>query len=219
MARSRKSSKHEGGAVLFGLAGALFVAAGGFAGGYYYLNSRTVRTATHEAKATKEVMQAAVLGAGIMGGGIAYQAAYKGTPIIMKDIRTEALDLGMNEATKLLSKQVERSRMTPDEMGKTLARIRPTLNYGDFNTVDIIIEAVVENIDVKKKVLADLENHISDATVVASNTSSLSITKMATSMKHPERFVGMHFFNPVSKMTEGDLNPIKSKVGMIRPIF
>ena len=83
----------------------------------------------------------------------------------MKDIRTEALDLGMNEATKLLSKQVERSRMTPADMGKTLARIRPTLNYGDFNTVDIIIEAVVENPKVKGAVLSEVEGLVNEEAV------------------------------------------------------
>ena len=100
----------------------------------------------HESKGSKEIKQAAVLGAGIMGGGIAYQAASKGTPIIMKDIRTEALDLGMGEASKLLGKMVEKGRMTPAVMGQTLSRIRPTLNYGDFNTVDIIIDVEADEL-------------------------------------------------------------------------
>ncbi len=103
-------------------------------------------------KTDKEIRQAAVLGAGIMGGGIAYQSAVKGLPIIMKDIRAEALDLGMSEAGKLLSKQVEKGRVTAEAMSATLSRIRPTLNYGDFKDVDIIIEAVVENPKVKKAV-------------------------------------------------------------------
>jgi len=153
-----------------------------------------------EKKSKKEIKQAAVLGAGIMGGGIAYQAAYKGTPIVMKDIRDEALALGMNEAGKLLSKQVEKGRMTPAKMSETLGRIRPTLNYGDFGSVDIIIEAVVENAKVKKVVLAEVEGLVREDTIIASNTSTISISLLAEGLKRPQNFVGMHFFNPVNMM-------------------
>jgi 3-hydroxyacyl-CoA dehydrogenase / enoyl-CoA hydratase / 3-hydroxybutyryl-CoA epimerase / enoyl-CoA isomerase len=153
-----------------------------------------------EKKSKKEIKQAAVLGAGIMGGGIAYQAAYKGTPIVMKDIRDEALALGMNEAGKLLSKQVEKGRMTPAKMSETLGRIRPTLNYGDFGNVDIIIEAVVENAKVKKVVLAEVEGLVREDTIIASNTSTISISLLAEGLKRPQNFVGMHFFNPVNMM-------------------
>jgi 3-hydroxyacyl-CoA dehydrogenase / enoyl-CoA hydratase / 3-hydroxybutyryl-CoA epimerase / enoyl-CoA isomerase len=151
-------------------------------------------------KAGKKVEQAAVLGAGIMGGGIAYQSAVKGTPIIMKDIADKALDLGMSEANKLLSKQVERRKLTPEKAGKTLAMIRPTLNYGDFKNVDVIVEAVVENPKIKKSVLAEVEGLVKDGTIIASNTSSISIDELATAMKKPENFLGMHFFNPVHRM-------------------
>jgi len=153
-----------------------------------------------EKKSKREIKQAAVLGAGIMGGGIAYQAAYKGTPIIMKDIRDDALALGMNEAGKLLSRQVEKGRMTPAKMSETLGRIRPTLNYGDFGNVDIIIEAVVENPKVKQVVLAEVEGLVREDTIIASNTSTISISLLAESLKRPQNFVGMHFFNPVNMM-------------------
>ena len=151
-------------------------------------------------KSTREIRQAAVLGAGIMGGGIAYQSAVKGTPIIMKDIRAEALDLGLGEAGKLLSKQVEKGRLKPEAMAATLARIRPTLNYGDFKDVDIIIEAVVENPKVKKAVFAEVEGLVRDDTIIASNTSTISISHLAEGLKRPQNFVGMHFFNPVHMM-------------------
>jgi len=151
-------------------------------------------------KSKKDIKQAAVLGAGIMGGGIAYQSASKGLPIVMKDINNTALDLGMSEAGKLLSKQVEKGRTTPEEMSKTLSRIRPTLNYGDFGSVDIVIEAVVENPKVKKAVFAELEGQVSDDTIIASNTSTISITYLAEGLKRPANFVGMHFFNPVHMM-------------------
>jgi len=153
-----------------------------------------------EKKSKREIKQAAVLGAGIMGGGIAYQAAYKGLPIVMKDIRDDALALGMNEAGKLLSKQVERGRMTPAKMSETLGRIRPTLNYGDFGGVDIIIEAVVENPKVKTAVLAEVEGLVREDTIIASNTSTISISLLAEALKRPQNFVGMHFFNPVNMM-------------------
>ena len=153
-----------------------------------------------EKKSKREIKQAAVLGAGIMGGGIAYQAAYKGLPIVMKDIRDDALALGMNEAGKLLSKQVEKGRMTPAKMSETLGRIRPTLNYGDFGSVDIIIEAVVENPKVKKVVLAEVEGLVREDTIIASNTSTISISLLAEDLKRPQNFVGMHFFNPVNMM-------------------
>jgi len=151
-------------------------------------------------KSAKEINTAAVLGAGIMGGGIAYQSAVKGTPIIMKDIRADALDLGMGEAGKLLSKQVEKGRITPEAMSATLARIRPTLNYGDFKDVDIIIEAVVENPKVKKAVFKEVEDLVPEDTIIASNTSTISISHLGEDLKRPKNFVGMHFFNPVHMM-------------------
>jgi 3-hydroxyacyl-CoA dehydrogenase/enoyl-CoA hydratase/3-hydroxybutyryl-CoA epimerase/enoyl-CoA isomerase len=156
--------------------------------------------AAWEKKGTKQVNQAAVLGAGIMGGGIAYQGAVKGLPIVMKDIREEALALGMNEAGKLLSKQVERGKTTPEKMSQALGRIRPTLSYGDFGNVDIIIEAVVENARVKKAVFAEVEPLVRDDTIIASNTSTISISHLADGLQRPQNFVGMHFFNPVHMM-------------------
>jgi 3-hydroxyacyl-CoA dehydrogenase/enoyl-CoA hydratase/3-hydroxybutyryl-CoA epimerase/enoyl-CoA isomerase len=153
-----------------------------------------------EKKSKREIRQAAVLGAGIMGGGIAYQTALKGTPIIMKDIKEEQLALGMGEAGKLLAKAVEKGKSTPAKMTETLGRIRPTLNYGDFGSVDIIIEAVVENPKVKKAVFAEVEGLVREDTIIASNTSTISISLLAEGLKRPQNFVGMHFFNPVHMM-------------------
>ncbi|WP_439134440.1 fatty acid oxidation complex subunit alpha FadB [Pseudomaricurvus sp.] len=153
-----------------------------------------------EKKADKKIGHAAVLGAGIMGGGIAYQSALKGTPIKMKDIAQEGLDLGLSEANKLLSKQVARGRMTPDKMGSILANIDATLSYDSFGEVDMVVEAVVENPKVKQSVLADVEKNVSEDTIIASNTSTISITHLAEAMQRPENFCGMHFFNPVHAM-------------------
>lgn len=166
-----------------------------------FINDQVVKKASkkHE-KGAHPIKQAAVLGAGIMGGGIAYQAASKGTPIIMKDIGNPQLALGMSEANKLLTKQVERGKLTAAKMGETLTRIRPSLSYDEFKEVDIVIEAVTENPKVKEIVLADVESKVRDNTILASNTSTISITRLAKALKRPENFVGMHFFNPVHMM-------------------
>ncbi|PWV70835.1 fatty acid oxidation complex subunit alpha FadB [Halomonas sp. A11-A] len=151
-------------------------------------------------KQARPVKQAAVLGAGIMGGGIAYQSAAKGTPILMKDIKEEAIQLGLKEARKLFTKQVERKKLTPEQMAEKLSNIRPTLSYGDFGNVDLVVEAVVENPKVKGAVLSEVEGVVGEATILASNTSTISITRLASSLKRPENFCGMHFFNPVHRM-------------------
>jgi 3-hydroxyacyl-CoA dehydrogenase/enoyl-CoA hydratase/3-hydroxybutyryl-CoA epimerase/enoyl-CoA isomerase len=150
-------------------------------------------------KATK-VEQAAVLGAGIMGGGIAYQSAYKGVPIIMKDIAEAAIQLGLDEATGILQKSLSRGHMKPVQMAKVLTNIRPTLNYADIANVDLVVEAVVENPNIKGTVLAEVESQVKGTAVITSNTSTISIDLLAKSLKDPTRFCGMHFFNPVHKM-------------------
>lgn len=166
-----------------------------------FLNDQTVKKlAKKHSQNAQTIKQAAVLGAGIMGGGITYQAAVKGLPIIMKDIQAKQLDLGMNEAGKLLSKEVLRGKSTPAKMAQTLSHIRPTLNYGDFGEVDIVIEAVVENPTIKEAVLSEVEGLVKQETILASNTSTISITRLANALKRPENFVGMHFFNPVHRM-------------------
>ena len=166
-----------------------------------FLNDQTVKKlAKKHSQNAQTIKQAVVLGAGIMGGGIAYQAAVKGLPIIMKDIQAKQLDLGMNEAGKLLSKEVLRGKSTPAKMAQTLSHIRPTLNYGDFGEVDIVIEAVVENPTIKEAVLSEVESLVKPETILASNTSTISITRLANALKRPENFVGMHFFNPVHRM-------------------
>ncbi|GHA90201.1 fatty acid oxidation complex subunit alpha FadB [Modicisalibacter luteus] len=151
-------------------------------------------------KQSAPVNKTAVLGAGIMGGGIAYQSAYKGTPILMKDIREDALQLGLKEARKLLAKQVERGKLTTGKMAEALSNIRPTLSYGDFGEVDLIVEAVVENPKVKGAVLTEVEGAVGENTILTSNTSTISINRLAQNLKRPENFCGMHFFNPVHRM-------------------
>ncbi|NRA41202.1 MAG: fatty acid oxidation complex subunit alpha FadB [Pseudomonadales bacterium] len=142
----------------------------------------------------------AVVGAGIMGGGIAYQSAYKGKSVVMKDIAQAGLDQGMEEASKLLAKRVSRGRMSAEAMAETLSAITPSLHYADFDSVDIAVEAVVENLKVKHAVLQEVQANTRPGTVIASNTSTISIDKMAAALDAPENFLGMHFFNPVHRM-------------------
>ncbi len=166
-----------------------------------FLNDQLLKKKAKSAtKAANKVDMAAVLGAGIMGGGIAYQSASKGTPIIMKDIAEAQLQLGLSEANKLLAKLVKRGKIDAAKMGQALANIRATLNYGDFKDVDIVVEAVVENPKVKHAVLAEVEEQLKDGAIIASNTSTISISYLAQALKKPENFCGMHFFNPVHKM-------------------
>ena len=154
-----------------------------------------------QAKAsTKEIKLNAVLGAGIMGGGIAYQSAVKGTPVIMKDINQGALDLGLSEAAKILGKGMQRGKVDATKMAQTLNAITPTLEYSTLKDADLVIEAVVENPKVKGIVLKEVEDNVADDAIICSNTSTISINQLAESLDKPERFCGMHFFNPVHRM-------------------
>ncbi|MCC2618008.1 fatty acid oxidation complex subunit alpha FadB [Aestuariibacter halophilus] len=150
--------------------------------------------------ATKAVEQVAVLGAGIMGGGIAYQAASKGMPVVMKDIAQPALDLGLNEAAKILGKGMQKGKVDATKMAKTLNNIVPTLEYSTMKNADMVIEAVVENPKVKGIVLKETEQTVADDAIICSNTSTISINQLAENLDKPERFCGMHFFNPVHRM-------------------
>lgn len=151
-------------------------------------------------KNARSVRTASVLGAGIMGGGVAYQSASKKIPIYMKDIQSKALEAGYGEAIKLLEKQVSRGKMTAAQMGDTLSKIRGTLSYSDFKEVDLVVEAVVENEKIKKTVLTETEASVSPNSILTSNTSTISITRLAEGLSRPENFCGMHFFNPVHRM-------------------
>ncbi len=167
-----------------------------------FLNDQYIKgLAKKSAKsASKDTQRAAVLGAGIMGGGIAYQSALKGVPVLMKDIAQPSLDLGMTEASKLLNKRLSRGRIDGFKMAGILASITPSLHYAGIEESDVIVEAVVENPKVKAAVLSEVESHVGDDTVITSNTSTIPINLLAKSLKRPENFCGMHFFNPVHRM-------------------
>jgi len=168
--------------------------------GIFLKDQSLKRLARQHKKQARPVKQSAVLGAGIMGGGVAYQSASNGVPIVMKDIRQEALDAGLQEAGSLLKKQVMRGKLKPEGVGDVLNAIRPALSYGEFDQVDLVVEAVVENPDIKQTVLSEVESHVSDDTIITTNTSTISVNLLSKALKRPENFCGMHFFNPVHRM-------------------
>jgi 3-hydroxyacyl-CoA dehydrogenase/enoyl-CoA hydratase/3-hydroxybutyryl-CoA epimerase len=146
------------------------------------------------------ISTAAVLGAGVMGGGIAQLFAEKEIHTRMKDLTLPALETGMKSAAKIFQKQVKKRRITQRQAEQKMNYISPVLDYTGFRNSQVVVEAVIEKMQIKQSVFKELENNVSDQCVIASNTSSLSVTEMQSVMKHPERFGGMHFFNPVAKM-------------------
>ncbi|RLI76184.1 3-hydroxybutyryl-CoA dehydrogenase [Archaeoglobales archaeon] len=148
-----------------------------------------------------DVKVVGVLGAGTMGNGIAQVCAMAGFEVIMRDIKQEFVDRGVQTIKKSLSKFVEKGKISEDDMNATLSRIKTTLDLKDFKNVDVVIEAVIENMDVKKEVFKEVSEIVKrEDAIFASNTSTLSITEMATVVKKPENFVGIHFMNPVPLM-------------------
>jgi 3-hydroxyacyl-CoA dehydrogenase/enoyl-CoA hydratase/3-hydroxybutyryl-CoA epimerase/enoyl-CoA isomerase len=154
----------------------------------------------HHPCAARFVREAAVLGAGIMGGGIAVTSALHGTPVRLKDIAQGQLDLGLAEARKHLTRQVKAGRLTQDRADAILATIVPQLDDAGLDGVEVVIEAVVENLAVKQRVLREIESVVGKDTVIATNTSSLRIDHIARGLARPHNLVGMHFFNPVPFM-------------------
>lgn len=146
------------------------------------------------------VSRAGVVGAGVMGGGIAHLFAARGIGSRMKDINAEALSNGMRHAQELFDKQVKRRRLSKREAHQHMDLIAPTLDYAGFKLVDVVVEAVVEKMNVKKVVLREIESASGDVTIIATNTSSLSVSEMQSVLERPANFCGMHFFNPVHRM-------------------
>lgn len=146
------------------------------------------------------VRRIGVLGAGTMGGGIAFVAADKGIEARMKDITPKALQLGLDHARALWKKQLDRKRINIFQFGQKNNMITTSLDYSGFKSVDVVVEAIVEDMKIKQKVIGEAAAACRPDCIIATNTSSLSVTEMAKGHPHPENFVGMHFFNPVDKM-------------------
>ncbi len=151
-------------------------------------------------KKLPKIAEVAVLGAGVMGGGIASQSASKGMRTLVKDINWDSVSKGLAHAKKLAGDSLKRKRITRIEHDSWMGRIRGQVDYSGFKAVDLVIEAVVENIEVKKAVFKEVESMVNADCILASNTSSLRVSDMASAVQNPARLVGLHFFNPVHKM-------------------
>ena len=141
-----------------------------------------------------------VIGAGIMGNGIAQVSAAAGLNVIMVDINDAALDRGVATIGASLDKLVKKEKLSAADREATLARISKTTDYGKLATADLVIEAATENLEIKKRILKQADGVMKADAILATNTSSISITELAASTTRPDRFVGLHFFNPVPLM-------------------
>ena len=146
------------------------------------------------------IYKAAVIGAGAMGGGIAQVISYSGLPVVIKDINDERAKSGLEAARKIYQSRIDKGKMTSEEVDKKMALISTSTDYNDFKDVDIVIEAVSENIEIKKNVFKELDELCPETTILASNTSALSISELASVTKKPDKVIGMHFFNPAHVM-------------------
>jgi len=146
------------------------------------------------------VSKVMVVGAGQMGSGIAQVCAQAGYQVLLNDLKQELIERGLGVINKNLSRNVEKGRMTAEEKQDVLGRLIPSTDLSDAKDVDLVIEAAVENMEIKSKIFAQLDEFAPAHTILASNTSSLPITEIAAVTKRPEKVIGMHFMNPVPVM-------------------
>jgi len=146
------------------------------------------------------IFKAAVVGAGAMGAEIAQVISYSGLPVVLKDMDQAMLDKGMARIRKIYQGRVDKGKMSAGDMDGKLSLVTPTLDYGEFGDVDIVIEAVPEKMGVKRAVLKELAAALPESAIIASNTSALSISEMGAASGRPAKMVGMHFFNPAHVM-------------------
>ena len=147
-----------------------------------------------------EIKKIMVIGAGLMGGGIAQVSAQNGYNVILNDTAAEFVDKGYNTISKLLEGQVKKEKISAADRDATLGRIKKSTNLEDAKDVDFVIEAVYENLEVKKGIFQKLDGICPEGTIFASNTSSIPITTLAAATSRPDKFIGMHFFSPVPVM-------------------
>jgi len=147
-----------------------------------------------------QIRTVGVVGAGTMGNGIAQVFAAGGYPVIMRDLKPEFLDRGMATITKSLDRLVSRQKLTQEQRDGALKRIKPTTELKDFASCDIVVEAILENYELKAGLIRELDAICGEEAIFATNTSSISVTQIAAASRVPGRVVGMHFFNPVPMM-------------------
>jgi 3-hydroxybutyryl-CoA dehydrogenase len=148
-----------------------------------------------------QITTVGIVGAGTMGNGIAQTFATAGFPVVLRDVGEAPLDRGMGNIRKSLAKFVEKGRLTQEAYDTTVARITTTTELRDLAACDLVVEAIFENFDVKKAVFEELDLLLRPEALLASNTSSIDITRLAAVTKRPDRVIGMHFFNPVPLMS------------------
>jgi len=148
----------------------------------------------------RTIQNTAVVGAGVMGSGIAWLFSNKDLPVRLKDINWEAVGKGLASAKGIYKSLIKHRKLKVPEADLKFLKIGGTIDYSGFKHVDLVVEAAVENLPLKIKLLKELEECLPPTSIIGSNTSSLTIDVMAQELKHPERFVGMHFFNPPNKM-------------------
>ncbi|VVD89585.1 3-hydroxybutyryl-CoA dehydrogenase [Pandoraea anapnoica] len=146
------------------------------------------------------IQHVGIIGAGTMGNGIAQACAVAGLPVTMVDISDAAVQKGVATIAGSLDRLIKKDKLTAADKDAALARITTSTDYAALGTADIVIEAATENFDLKVKILKQLEGAVKEGAILASNTSSISITKLAAVVANPDRFIGMHFFNPVPLM-------------------
>ncbi|MFI5303641.1 MAG: 3-hydroxyacyl-CoA dehydrogenase [Nitrospiria bacterium] len=146
------------------------------------------------------IYKAAVIGAGTMGAQIAQVISYSGLPVILKDVNQEAVNRGIETVRKIYQGRVEKGKMTSGDMEQKMALVNGATGYQDFSDVDIVIEAIFEDVKVKQKLFLELEGVCPAGTIFATNTSSLSISAIASAVKKQDKVIGMHFFNPAHVM-------------------
>ena len=147
-----------------------------------------------------EIKTVGIIGAGQMGSGIAHVCALAGYEVLLNDVAAERIEAGKDAINKNLSRQVARGMVTMEQMTESLGRITAAPGMEDVGKADLVIEAATENEEVKKSIFRALQPHIGEGTLLASNTSSISITRLASVTDRPERFIGLHFMNPVPLM-------------------
>lgn len=147
-----------------------------------------------------EIHKVGVVGCGLMGSGISQAAAVAGFRTVVRELSQELLDRGLASIARSLAKFVEKGELTAVEKAQALGRLQPTLALEDFADCDLVVEAIVENLDRKKELFAELDRIVKPEAILASNTSSISITELMTATRRPTRFLGLHFFNPVPLM-------------------
>lgn len=167
---------------------------------YYQMNEVAAGASRPKAPAANKIVKIGILGAGMMGRGVAYCSALSGMEVVLKDISVEAAEKGKQYSADLLSKQIKRGRKTEEQRDAVLARIHPTASNEDLGDCDLIIEAVFENLELKLQLTRETEPFLKPTCIWGSNTSTLPITLLADGFSDPSRFIGVHFFSPVDRM-------------------